>query len=127
MGFFVEPLGHVITLRGQILVSRTVDDPLSLPPCVYIQNVPVCTGTTPTCVYTCGRVAGTHGHVLDVHTRERGKEVTPHTTPHHTTPHTTPHNHTMTTPHNDNDDDDQPAASFDSTREKPTRPRHSKD
>ena len=26
-GFFGEPLGHVITLCGQILVSRTDDDP----------------------------------------------------------------------------------------------------
>ena len=35
---------------------------------VYVQNVPVCTGTTPACVTTCGRGAGTHGGVLNVHT-----------------------------------------------------------
>ena len=34
---------------------------------VYIQNVPVCTGTTRTCVSTCARGAGTHGDVLNVH------------------------------------------------------------
>ena len=32
--------------------------------CVYIQNVPVCTGNTP----TYGRVGGRHGDVLKVHT-----------------------------------------------------------
>ena len=35
---------------------------------VWIQNVPVCTGTTRTCVTTCGRGAGTHGDVLNLHT-----------------------------------------------------------
>ena len=47
---------------------------------VYVQNVPVCTGTTPACVTTCGRGAGTHGDVLnlhggflDGHTGERGR------------------------------------------------------
>ena len=35
---------------------------------VYVQNVPVCTGTTPACVTTCGRGAGTHGDVLNLHT-----------------------------------------------------------
>ena len=67
MGFFVEPLEHVITLRGQNLASR-IDDDLPCTSCVhskrprvYVQNVPVRTGTTPTCVYTCGRVVGTHG------------------------------------------------------------------
>ena len=34
---------------------------------VYIQNVPLCTGTTPACGDTCGRDAGTHGYVLNVH------------------------------------------------------------
>ena len=43
-GFFVEPLGHVITLRGQILASRTDDDRPSPLLRVYVQNVPVCTG-----------------------------------------------------------------------------------
>ena len=35
---------------------------------VYIRNVPVCTGTTRTCVETCARGAGTHGDVLNAHT-----------------------------------------------------------
>ena len=35
---------------------------------VHIQNVPVCTGTTRTCVSTFTRGAGTHGDVLNVHT-----------------------------------------------------------
>ena len=64
----------MITVRGQILVGRTGDDPPA-PPCVdskrarvYVQNVPVCTGTTRTCFNTCARGAGTHGDVLNVHT-----------------------------------------------------------
>ena len=35
---------------------------------VYVQNVPVCTGTTRTCFNTCARGAGTNGEVLNVHT-----------------------------------------------------------
>ena len=35
---------------------------------VLIQYVPVCTGTTRTCVTTCGCGAGTHGDVLNLHT-----------------------------------------------------------
>ena len=45
------------------------------PPCVdserprvYVENVPVCTGTTRTCFNTCARGAGIHGDVLNVHT-----------------------------------------------------------
>ena len=34
---------------------------------VYIQNVPVYSGTTRTCIETCAR-AGTRGDVLNVHT-----------------------------------------------------------
>ena len=72
--------GQETTLRGQILVSRTGDDPPLPssplpPPCVhskrplvYVRNVPVCTGTTPACVTTCGRGAGAHGDVLNLHT-----------------------------------------------------------
>ena len=39
---------------------------------VYVQNVPVCTGTTHTCVTTCGRGAGTHEDVLNGHTGAAG-------------------------------------------------------
>ena len=58
---------------------------------VCIQNVSVCTGTTSTCVNTCGRVAGTHGDVLNVRTERRfqstlGVFSVPHQT--HRTPHT---------------------------------------
>ena len=35
---------------------------------VCIPNVPVCAGTTRTCVSTCARGAGTHGDVLNLHT-----------------------------------------------------------
>ena len=46
-------LKMVIALRGQILVSRTDDDPTPScvhlkRPCVYVQNVTVCTTTTHT-------------------------------------------------------------------------------
>ena len=37
-------------------------------PRVYVQNVPVCTGTTRTHVSTCARGVGTHGDVLGGHT-----------------------------------------------------------
>ena len=37
-------------------------------PRVSVQNVPVCTGTTRTCVSTCARGAGTHADVLSGHT-----------------------------------------------------------
>ena len=60
---FVNLWGQVMTLRGQILVSRTGDDTLSHPflppspsPCVhskrlrvYVRNVPMYAGTTSTC------------------------------------------------------------------------------
>ena len=39
---------------------------------VYVQNVPVCTGTTRTCGNTCARGAGTHGDVLNPHTGSKG-------------------------------------------------------
>ena len=109
MVYFGEPLGHVITLCGQILVSRTDDDPppprrvsISKRARVYVQNVPVCTGTTRTCVSTCARGAGTHGDVLNVHTGTfwmdtRGfQRATQHTQHTH---HNTRHNNTTTRPH----------------------------
>ena len=42
----------------------------ALPVCIKKKkkNVPVCTGTTRTCVSACARGAGTHGDVLNVHT-----------------------------------------------------------
>ena len=41
--------------------------PFKTSPCER-SNVPVCTGTTHTCVSTCARCAGVHGDVLNVHT-----------------------------------------------------------
>ena len=49
VGTLGGPLGQVITLCGQILVSRTDDDPLS-PARVSVQNVPMCTFKTSPCV-----------------------------------------------------------------------------
>ena len=100
------------TVRGQILVSRTDDDPClpcmdSERPRVYVQNVPVCTGTTRTCFNTCAHGAGIHGDVLNVHTEAF---LTPNTcfplffgVPQHTHTHqthtTTTNNTTTTTTH----------------------------
>ena len=126
---FVEPLGHVIPLRGQILVCRTDDDPPRPPlPCVhpkrprvYRQHVHICKHMWSCCQYTRGRLGGTHGVF---------QRVTPHTTPHTTTT-------TATATHNNDNDNDtqrqrqrrrQPTCSFIRlNREKPTRCRHSKD
>ena len=103
---FGEPLGHVIILRGQILVNSTDDDPHPRRR-VSIQNVPVCTfKTSPcmpaprTCDSTCARGAGIHGNVLDGHT---GFFSVSHHTPHHT-PHRTHHNtrHNTTQQHDHN-------------------------
>ena len=78
-------------ITGFIDEKHEADDdppPSSLPcvrpkrPRVYVQNVPVYAGTTRTCVSTCGRGAGTHGDVLNVHTGTFFQCVTPHTTPH---------------------------------------------
>ena len=73
---------------------------------VKIQNVPVCTGTTPACGNTCARGAGTHGDVLNLHT-EVFLRAKPRHTPRHThntqhnTHHTTQHTPQHTTPHGD--------------------------
>ena len=77
-------LGHVTTLRGPFLVSRTGNDDPSLPPRrVHVQNASVCTFKTFPCVpaasphvsymwawcrYTRGRFECTHGGVLNVYT-----------------------------------------------------------
>ena len=76
---------------------------------VYIQHVPVCTGTMRTCWNTCALDAGIHGDVLNVHkeafsachtTPHRTHTTTQDTTHHNTKWHTTRHhNDTTTTPH----------------------------
>ena len=109
--FFGEPLKHVITIRGQILVSRTDGDPpplsppllpLSPLPRVSVQkfsvcrfkNVPVCSGTTPACGNTCACGAGTHGDVLNLHTEVFSAcQAAPHTKQ---TTHTTQNTNTNT-------------------------------
>ena len=58
------------------------------PSLFVFENVPVCTGTTSTCVSTCGRGAGAHRDVLNAHT-EGVFSASDHTT-------TVTHNHTAT-------------------------------
>ena len=68
---------------------------------VQIQNVSVCTGTTPACGNTCARGAGAHGDVLNLHTEVFSScQAAPHTTPH--TQHNTQHNTQHTTQHTHN-------------------------
>ena len=66
--------------------------PLNTRPHMYVENVPVCTGTTRTCFNTCARCAGIHGDVLNVH---MGTCLSGHTgffsVSHHTTTPHTPH------------------------------------
>ena len=50
-------------------------DILEKTPRVYVQNVPMCTGTTPASVTTCGRGAGTHGDVFSTDTAERERVI----------------------------------------------------
>ena len=117
-GFFGGLPGHVITLCGQILVSRTGDDTPALRVSIQnvpvtVQNVPVCTCITRTCVSTCARGAGIHGDVLNAHTdggvfesthgflpvssacrnthTHTHKHTYKHTHTHHTTQHNTQH------------------------------------
>ena len=76
---------------------------------VWIQNVPVCTGTTRTCFNTCARGAGIHGDVSNVHTEAFLKPNTFFlrffSVPQHTQTHThqthTHHNHQQHHVHND--------------------------
>ena len=113
----VDLWDQVMTIRGQILLSSTDDDPLpsvcgfKTSPCVrsklprvYVQNFPVCTGTMRTCFNTCARGADIHGDVLNVHT---GTFLNPHTgfstfsDYHNTHKHKHKHTHTHTQTHHD--------------------------
>ena len=99
--FFVEPLNHVITFRGQILVSRTNDDPLL--PRVYRHHAHMLKHMCAWCRHTQGRFECTHLGVSYIHTRffPRFFSVPQHTQTHtHPTHHTTPQH---TTPHGDRD------------------------
>ena len=63
-GFFGEPLNHVLTTRGQILVGRTYDD--LLPPRVYVQQSPPCVKLMCAwCRHSRGRFECTHGGVFE--------------------------------------------------------------
>ena len=122
-GFFGEPLGSSENLTWANFDDRPL---LSLPfpsflllllsspcvrpkkpPCVdskrlrvYVQDVPVCTDTTPACGSTCARGAGTHGDVLNLHTEVFSACHTTHHTHHtHTATHTATHT-THTNTHN---------------------------
>ena len=77
---------------------------------VYVQNVSVCTGTTRTHVSTCGRGAGAHGDVLNVHTETCSVDTLGFqrvTRTHHDNndTHKTQHDNTTATPHRDRDRD----------------------
>ena len=106
----------MITECGQILVSRTDDDPLlpavcpfktcpgvrSERPRVYRHHADMCFNMCAWCRYKLGRFERAHGHVLSGHT---GVFTVPHNT-HHTTHHTahtpqhkTQHNTTTRPPH----------------------------
>ena len=64
--------------------------------CVWIQNVPVCTGTTPACGNTCARGAGTHRGRLNLQTEVFfcvPSRATHHITQNNTTQHNTHDTH----------------------------------
>ena len=99
--FFGEPLNHVITIHGQILVSRTNDDPLL--PRVYVQNAlrvyrhhaHMLKHMCAWCRHTQGRFECTHGGVLNVYTVLFSRFFT---VPQHTN---TQHDHQQHHDHND--------------------------
>ena len=112
--FFGEPLKHVITIRGQMLVSRTGDD--SLPavcgfktsPCVdskcpraYRHHAHMLKHMCAWCRYARGRFECTHGGVLfSESTHARFFSVPQHTQTHTTTTNNTTTTTTHTTQHN---------------------------
>ena len=100
--FFGEPLKQVILLRGQIVVSRTGDDPACLPcnvqnvPRVYRHHAHMCFNMCAWCRYTRRRFEHTHRDVLSGDTGF-------FSAPHHTTHTPRPQRHTQhnTTSHGD--------------------------
>ena len=105
-GFIGEPLKHVITLRGQILVRRTDDDP-PCSPCVRSKRPRVSRHHAHMCVNMCAWCRYTRSRFW-IHTRRRFgrihgvfQSVTPHHTA-HTPQHKTQHNNKTTT-HGDRD------------------------
>ena len=100
-GFFGEPLGQVRTLRGQILTSRTGDDPCT--PCVHSKRTRVHVQSVPVCRFkTCPRMLASRAHVFQhvrvvpVHTRTIWTDIQGFfSVPHHTRH--TAHTHTTDT------------------------------
>ena len=108
---FGEPLKHVTTKHGQILVSRTLLSPVcrfNTSPCVrskrprvYRQHAYTCFNMRAWCRYTRGRIECTHGAVLNLHTgfsaffQRAATHTKTHTHTHQT--HTTATNNTTTT------------------------------
>ena len=74
--------------------------------CECILHIPVCSFKTPPCVPSkcfkhAGALDGTHGGILNAHTRTRTKTTRHHTIPHpahHHSTHTHTHTHTHITP-----------------------------
>ena len=112
--FFGEPLKHVITIRGQILVNRTGDDllplvcPFKTSPCgrskrprVDVHHAHMLTHFCAWCRYTRRRFECTHGGVFE---STHGFFPSFFSVPQHTQTHThtpkTQHNTTTTQHHN---------------------------
>ena len=101
-GFFVRPLGHVITLCGHIFVSRTGDETPAHGVCGFEKNASVCTFKTSPCVQApCAHVE-THVRLVPAYT---GTFLNAHTgyprffsVPQHKQTHIQTHTHT--TQHN---------------------------
>ena len=98
---FSISLKHVITPRGQILISRTDDDPppppSSLPPSrVSIQNVTMCTFKTSPCLPAPRAHVFQHVRVFPAYTNGHTTHATPHT---HTHTHHRLHTHSHTQHH----------------------------
>ena len=108
---FSISLKHVITPRGQILISRTDDDPppppSSLPPSrVSIQNVTMCTFKTSPCLPAPRAHVFQHVRVFPAYTNGHTTHATPHTHTHTPqTPHALPHTTSHTISHGDRDRD----------------------
>ena len=96
-----EPLKHVITIRGQILVSRTDDDPPPATPCVHLKRARVCPSKTSPCVPAPRAHVFQHVRVVPAYTEWTHGVFTPHTHHNTTTQHKTQHHNTTTTSHGD--------------------------
>ena len=89
-GFFGEPLKHVITLRAQILVSRT-DGDVPWSPCVHSKRPRVSRHHAHMLKHMCAWCRCTRGRFGRTHGFFSACDTT-HTTPQHTPHHNTRHN-----------------------------------